>query len=63
LSTAKSFAVDLKVRTDDGLVQAYGVDRTPTIIVNGKYRLHAESAGGSDHVIELVNWLVAKESN
>jgi thiol:disulfide interchange protein DsbA len=38
------------------------VDRTPTIIVNGKYRLHVESAGGPDQVIELVKYLVAKES-
>jgi thiol:disulfide interchange protein DsbA len=61
LTTAKSFVVDAKVRTDDDLVIAYGVDRTPTIIVNGKYRLHVESAGGQDRLIELVNWLVAKE--
>jgi thiol:disulfide interchange protein DsbA len=62
LVTAKSFAVDLKVRTDDELAVAYRVDRTPTIIVNGKYRLHVESAGGADQLIELVDWLVAKES-
>ena len=62
LSTAKSFAVDVKVRSDDDLVQAYRVDRTPTIVVNGRYRLTAESAGGPDQVVELVNWLVAKES-
>jgi len=62
VATAKSFAVDLKVRTVDDLVQQYGVDRTPTIIVNGKYRLHIESAGGPDQLIDLVNWLVAKES-
>lgn len=62
LSTAKSFAVDLKVRTDDSLVQAYGVDRTPTIIVAGKYRVFSQSAGGDDQLIELVNWLVAKET-
>ncbi len=31
-------------------------------MVNGKYRLHAESAGSADKVIELVNYLVAKES-
>jgi thiol:disulfide interchange protein DsbA len=62
LAAAKSFAVDLKVRTDEDLLQAYQVDRTPTIIVNGKYRLHPESAGGPDQVIELVKWLVAKES-
>ena len=62
VSTAKSFAVDLKVRTADDLVQQYGVDRTPTIIVNGKYRLHIESAGGTEQLIDLVNWLIAKES-
>ncbi len=62
LSTAKSFVVDAKVRTDDDLVMAYRVDRTPTIIVNGRYRLHVESAGDPDRLIELVNWLVAKES-
>jgi protein dithiol oxidoreductase (disulfide-forming) len=62
LAAAKSFAVDVKVRTAEGLTQAYRIDRTPTIIVNGKYRLHVESAGGSDQLIELVKWLVAKES-
>ncbi len=62
LSTAKSFAVDVKVRAAEGLIQAYRVDRTPTIIVNGKYRLHTESAGGNDQLVELVKWLVAKES-
>jgi thiol:disulfide interchange protein DsbA len=62
LSTAKSFATDVKVRSAEDMVMAYRVDRTPTIIVNGKYRLHAESAGGYDELVELVQWLVAKES-
>ncbi|MGO9933171.1 MAG: thiol:disulfide interchange protein DsbA/DsbL [Steroidobacteraceae bacterium] len=62
IATAKSFAVDLKVRTAQDLVMAYRVDRTPTIIVNGKYRLFVESAGGNEQVIELVKYLVAKES-
>jgi protein dithiol oxidoreductase (disulfide-forming) len=62
LAASKSFAVDVKVRTTEGLIQAYRVDRTPTIVVNGKYRLQVESAGGNDQLIELVKWLVAKES-
>jgi thiol:disulfide interchange protein DsbA len=62
LSAAKSFPVDTKVRAADALVVAYGVDSTPTIVVNGKYRLQAGSAGGTDQLIELVKWLVAKES-
>lgn len=63
LSTAKSFAVDTKVRGAEEAIEAYRVDRTPTIVVNGRYRLHAESAGGYDQLIELVKWLVAKESH
>lgn len=62
LATANSFTVDTKMRQDDALIKAYLVDRTPTIIVNGKYRLTTESAGGVDKVIDLVKWLVAKES-
>jgi thiol:disulfide interchange protein DsbA len=62
LATAKSFSVDVKVRAAESLIRAYRVDRTPTIIVNGKYRVHTESAGGNDQLVELVKWLVAKES-
>src|SRR5277367_2387915 len=56
LATAKSFSVDNKVRAAEDTIQRYKVDRTPTIVVNGKYRLHIESAGGTDQLIELVNW-------
>jgi thiol:disulfide interchange protein DsbA len=62
LETSKSFAVDNKVRAAEELIQRYRVDRTPTIVVNGKYRLQTESAGGNDQLVELVKWLVAKES-
>jgi protein dithiol oxidoreductase (disulfide-forming) len=62
IATAKSFSVDMKVRTAQDLIMAYRVDRTPTIIVNGKYRLFVESAGGTDQLIDLVKYLVAKES-
>jgi thiol:disulfide interchange protein DsbA len=62
LSTAKSFAVDTKVRMAEDTIAAYRVDRTPTLVVNGRYRLNVESAGGPDQVIELVKLLVVKES-
>lgn len=62
LETAKGFTVDFKVRAAEETVQRYRVDRTPTIVVNGKYRVTTESAGGPDQVVELVKWLVAKES-
>jgi protein dithiol oxidoreductase (disulfide-forming) len=62
LNMAKSMSVDMKIKGDDELMIQYRIDRTPTIIVNGKYRLHTESAGGTDKLIELVNYLVAKET-
>jgi protein dithiol oxidoreductase (disulfide-forming) len=62
IAASKSFSADLKVRTDDDLIMAYKIDRTPTIIVNGKYRLHVESAGGEQKLIDLVKYLVAKET-
>jgi protein dithiol oxidoreductase (disulfide-forming) len=62
IAASKSFSADLKVRTVQDLLIAYKIDRTPTLVVNGKYRLHVESAGGTDQVIELVKYLVAKET-
>jgi protein dithiol oxidoreductase (disulfide-forming) len=62
VSAANSFGVDSRIRQADQLVKDYRVESTPTLIVNGKYRLTPQSAGGADQVIELVNWLVAKES-
>lgn len=62
MAASKSFAVDVEVRKAEGLIQAYKVDRTPTIIVNGKYRVNVESAGGNDALVELVKYLVAKET-
>jgi protein dithiol oxidoreductase (disulfide-forming) len=62
LAAANSFSTDVKVRRADGFIQACQVDQTPTLIVNGKYRLTVISAGGYDQTIALVKWLVAKES-
>ena len=45
IATSKSFGVDSQVRIDEEKIKQYGVDRTPTIIVNGKYRLVVASAG------------------
>lgn len=62
VAAANSFGVDSRIRQSDQLIKDCRVESTPTIIVNGKYRLTPQSAGGPEQVIELVNWLVAKES-
>jgi protein dithiol oxidoreductase (disulfide-forming) len=62
LAASKSMTVDMCVRRDQELIRTYKIDRTPTIVVNGKYSLHVQSAGDVDKLIELVNYLVAQES-
>lgn len=59
---ANSFTVNTKMKQADDLVKAYGVSGTPTIVVNGKYRLDTTSAGGYAQTVELTQWLVAKEA-
>jgi protein dithiol oxidoreductase (disulfide-forming) len=63
IATANSFSINTKMKQADAYVKATGVDVTPTIIVNGKYRLTTTSAGGDwDKAIQLVLFLVNKES-
>jgi len=62
LDTAKSFAVDTAMRRDDALVLAYHIDGTPSLLVNGKYRVTVQSAGGMQQMIEVAKYLVAQES-
>ena len=68
VARSKDFDVDSKIRqADDLIMRDYRVDRTPTIVVNGKYRLNAESAGvtvgNNDKLVELVLFLIAKETH
>ena len=62
LDTSKSFAVDTAMRRDDSLVVAFHVDSTPTLIVNGKYRVTGQAAGGMPRMIEVAKYLVDQES-
>src|SRR6266566_4868439 len=62
LATARSFAVDMKIRAADAQVAAMQVPGTPCIVVNGKYRVNMDSLGNNDELIDLVRFLVTKES-
>jgi thiol:disulfide interchange protein DsbA len=61
IATANSFAVNTKLKRADAFIKATGVDGTPTIIINGKYRLDGRSAGSFGALQELIKFLVAKE--
>ena len=62
VATANSFTINTKMKRADELIRAYEVDSTPTIVVNGKYRLTPNSAGGYPQAVELTQWLVTKEA-
>lgn len=62
LEIARSPQTDARLAHDVKLEQAWGISGTPTIIVDGKYRADAGSAGNSfDKLVELTQWLVQRE--
>jgi thiol:disulfide interchange protein DsbA len=62
VSTANSFGVQFNMKRADDQIKAYKAESTPTIVVNGKYRLTPQTAGGYDETIAVVKFLVAKET-
>ncbi len=62
VNASKSFGVDLKMRQADSQIVAMQVTGTPTLVVNGKYRVNNEHLKTADEVIELVRFLVARET-
>ena len=63
VNASKSFGVDLKMRQADSQISAMQVPSTPTLVVNGKYRLNNDNLGSGDEIIELVKYLVAREAS
>ena len=59
--TWDSFAVESMVRKSILMQQRYGITGTPSVVVNGKYRVTGRLAGSYDNVIPVVMALVEKE--
>jgi thiol:disulfide interchange protein DsbA len=62
VSASKSFAVDLKIKQTEAQIKEMGILSTPTLVVAGKYRVNNEAFRNVDDIIEMVNFLVAKET-
>ncbi|MGB0133850.1 thiol:disulfide interchange protein DsbA/DsbL [Dokdonella sp.] len=58
---AYSFEIESKLARSKEMVPKLGVDGTPSLIVNGKYRITGASAGGYPQAVALVEYLVKKE--
>jgi len=61
LKVANSPEVDAQIKKDLALIQAWGVDGTPTIVVDGKYR--SANIKSFSELVDLTKWLVQQELN
>ncbi len=62
IGVANSFSINTQMKRADDLMKAYGVDSTPTLIIDGKYRSRPLRRRRTRRSIELTQWLVAKEA-
>lgn len=62
IATSTSFAVETTLKKDQLKVQSYGVTGTPTLILNGKYRIAGNAAVPSFEVmLDVVDYLISTE--
>ncbi|HEY6940712.1 thiol:disulfide interchange protein DsbA/DsbL [Dokdonella sp.] len=64
VSTMQSFVIDGRIAKIREMEAKYGVDQTPTLIVNGKYRIVADpdKGIGFDQMVDIALYLVKQES-
>ncbi|NII11399.1 thiol:disulfide interchange protein DsbA/DsbL [Oleiagrimonas sp. C23AA] len=58
MAAANSVRTDALLKRDDKLVRDWGVNGTPTMIINGKYRTAALEP---DDLLKLTRWLIQRE--
>lgn len=56
-----SFAVDMKLKQGEAKARGYGITGVPSMIVAGKYRVTAASAGSHQEMLKVVSYLIEKE--
>jgi thiol:disulfide interchange protein DsbA len=57
----RSFAVNTRMNRLKQQMPRYGVEGTPSMIVNGKYRVAMPSGSGPQGMLRIVEFLIAKE--
>ena len=50
------------MRRADALILAYHIDGTPSLVVNGKWLITVQGAGGLTEMIQIAKWLANKEA-
>jgi len=63
LATSKSFAVDARMRKDQRMAMDWQIKGTPSLVLDGKYRIEGNEAIPSfDAMLDVVDYLIAKET-
>lgn len=60
ISASTSFEVESKMSRSLSMVPKYGIDGTPSIIIDGKFRIVRSSAGNDQDLVDLVMYVVDK---
>ncbi|MBS0462652.1 MAG: thiol:disulfide interchange protein DsbA/DsbL [Proteobacteria bacterium] len=60
-STMNSFPVNAKMVADHDQVLRWGVDGTPTMVVDGTWRVVMTRGGGPEGMLRTVDWLIARQ--
>lgn len=61
LKNYNSFGVNAKMQQAQSKIRGARVTGTPTMLVNGKYRVTASMAGGHEAALEVVDYLIEQE--
>jgi len=62
VNTSKSFAVDARMRQNRNDVRTFGVRSTPTVVVQGKWRVSPNGFNSYEEMLDVVGFLVEREA-
>jgi thiol:disulfide interchange protein DsbA len=62
IAAANSFTIDAKMKAADAQVAAMKVPGTPSLVVNGKYRVDMSGIASIEELVDLIRFLVDKET-
>jgi thiol:disulfide interchange protein DsbA len=59
--TFNSFVVNTKVSRAKSMVEKYGIQGVPSVVVEGKYLVTGGMAGSYENMLNIIDFLIAKE--
>lgn len=62
INTSQSFAVDARMRQNRNDVRTFGIRGTPSVIVQGKWRVSPNGFNSYEEMLEVVDYLVEREA-